>query len=148
MNPIVIFDLDGTLAIIDHRRHMVEGEKKDWQGFYKACVLDTVNEPVAAMFRMLKKEGYHVIIFSGRGGEVKPETEKWLLDNDLVPDILYMRPVNDYTPDQKLKERWLAELESNFGEGNVFCIFDDRQKVVDMWRSKGLVCLQVAEGKF
>jgi hypothetical protein len=25
---------------------------------------------------------------------------------------------------------------------------DDRQRVVDMWRSNGLTCLQVAEGNF
>ncbi len=27
-------------------------------------------------------------------------------------------------------------------------VMDDRQRVVDMWRSKGLKCLQVAPGDF
>jgi len=29
----VVFDLDGTLALTDHRAHFLEREKKDWRGF-------------------------------------------------------------------------------------------------------------------
>ena len=39
MTPLYIFDLDGTLALIDHRRHLVEGETKDWPAFFRACML-------------------------------------------------------------------------------------------------------------
>ena len=28
-----ICDIDGTLMNIDHRRHFVEGDKKDWKSF-------------------------------------------------------------------------------------------------------------------
>ena len=31
---------------------------------------------------------------------------------------------------------------------NVKFVLDDRNRVVDMWRSLGLKCLQVAEGNF
>ena len=31
---------------------------------------------------------------------------------------------------------------------DVFAVFDDRQQVVDMWRSNGLTCFQVADGDF
>ena len=30
----------------------------------------------------------------------------------------------------------------------LFCVADDRQKVVDMWREIGLTCFQVAPGDF
>jgi hypothetical protein len=33
-------------------------------------------------------------------------------------------------------------------EYNVLCTIDDRQRVVDMWRSIGLTCLQVDYGNF
>lgn len=36
----VIFDLDGTLCDITHRLHFIEGDNKDWDGFYKACPAD------------------------------------------------------------------------------------------------------------
>jgi hypothetical protein len=56
-----------------------------------------------------------------------------------------MRPEKDYTPDDALKHKWLMELG---GPDKIFCVFDDRQKVVDMWRSHGITCFQVAPGKF
>ena len=37
----IIFDMDGTLMNIEHRRHHVSGDKKDWQAFKNATVADT-----------------------------------------------------------------------------------------------------------
>lgn len=37
MKDVVIFDLDGTPALIEHRRHLVEGKHQDWTAFYAAC---------------------------------------------------------------------------------------------------------------
>lgn len=146
---IVILDLDGTLALIDHRRHFVQGKgskatKEDWANFYAACVDDKPNEPVIAVLRMMRIWGIEVVIFSGRGDEVREQTQIWLLDNEIPYDKLRMRPEGDYTPDEKLKEKWLEE----FDQSKILCVFDDRQKVVDMWRSKGLACFQVAPGDF
>ena len=31
---------------------------------------------------------------------------------------------------------------------DVFCVFDDRKKVVDMWRDLGLTCFEVEEAHF
>ena len=46
--PLYIFDLDGTLALIDHRRHFLDdqADPKRWQKFFAACVDDQPNEPV------------------------------------------------------------------------------------------------------
>ena len=63
---IVIFDLDGTLALIEHRRPLVEGDKKDWPGFFAACVDDEPNKPVIQTFRALQDHGHSMWIFSGR----------------------------------------------------------------------------------
>src|SRR5690554_5803596 len=44
----IVFDLDGTLALNEHRQHYVErpvGEK-DWRGFFAACDKDVPNTPV------------------------------------------------------------------------------------------------------
>ncbi len=66
MRPLTIFDLDGTLALIQHRRHFVEGDLKDWKAFYAACDTDEPNEPVIATMERLRHEGADVWIFSGR----------------------------------------------------------------------------------
>ena len=48
--------------------------------------------------------------------------------------------------DDDLKQNWLDSLFSN--KDDIFAVFDDRQKVVDMWRSNGLNVFQVADGNF
>ncbi len=79
----------------------------------------------------------------------KDVTKKWLDDNDVPFDILKMRPDNNqfkFMPDDDLKQNWLDSLFSN--KDDIFAVFDDRQKVVDMWRSNGLNVFQVADGNF
>ena len=69
MKPLYIFDLDGTLALIDHRRHFVEGPDKDWRSFFAACVDDAPNMPVIRTLQALRKSGAEVWIWSGRSDE-------------------------------------------------------------------------------
>jgi hypothetical protein len=165
-NKIIIFDLDGTLADIRHRRHFVEapgnptiamasGWKPDWDAFHKACVDDVPNKPIIILYWMIReyfidkltsftsaKAG--IEIWSGRDEVVRTETQKWLNDNNIIYHNLRMRPHGDHRPDVELKRQWLNEV----GKENVLMVFDDRQRLVDMWREEGLTCLQVAEGKF
>jgi len=67
----VIFDLDGTIALIDHRRHFVEGKNKDWDMFFKACVNDEPNKPVIEILNILSLKGYIIIIVSGRSADMR-----------------------------------------------------------------------------
>jgi len=57
-----------------------------------------------------------------------------------------MRKDNDFRPDEEIKK----EIYNNFikDDYNIFFVLDDRTKVVNMWRSLGLTCLQVADGNF
>lgn len=53
-----------------------------------------------------------------------------------------MRHLNDHRPDDVVKEEMLQQLRA---EGkDILFVIDDRQKVVDMWRRNGLICLQMA----
>lgn len=141
---VVIFDLDGTLADVQHRRHYVEGGKKNFNSFYRACVNDKPNLPVICVAQALHTTGYSIWIFSGRSDLVKSETENWLSSHDVPYSKLLMRKDGDYTPDDVLKWSW---MEPDWKD-RILCIYDDRKKVVDMWRSKGIPCFQVAEGNF
>ncbi len=58
-----------------------------------------------------------------------------------------MRKSGDYTPDDKLKYGWLADLEPP-ERNRVTAVFDDRDRMVKMWRDAGITCLQVAPGDF
>lgn len=153
MNKAVIFDLDGTLALIDQRRAKAARAdgKINWKVFFdpKNIQLDQPNIPVIEMFNLLKNAGHKMIIFSGRDSINKNATKDWLAKHDIEPDILRMRPEGSFTPDDKLKRDWLHELPGiGINIEDIVCIFDDRDKVVKMWRNEGLTCMQVAEGNF
>ena len=53
-----------------------------------------------------------------------------------------------YMPDDELKQHWLDDLFPGDIRDRIVAVFDDRQKVVDMWRKNGLTCMQVAPGDF
>ena len=145
----VIFDLDGTLALIDSRRELSlkDNGKIDWDVFFnpKMISLDDPNQPVIDMANILSKQGYTIYILSGRSDVTYQATIDWLNKYGVWFDNLIMRPQNHlYMKDSDLKQMWLDSI----GKDNVFAVFDDRQQVVDMWRDNGLTVFQVAQGDF
>ena len=62
-----------------------------------------------------------------------------------------MRPTGhpwQYMKDDLLKKGWLNDIFPGEKKDRILCVFDDRDKVVKMWRDEGLTCMQVAEGAF
>lgn len=148
---MIVFDLDGTLCDIEHRRHLVTKPRADWEAFYKACLLDSPKHAMLDLLHMVALgAGREVQIWSGRSELVREETLAWF--NKFAPWVvkvkipIRMRPLKDTTPDDVLKERWLDE---ELARGIVItAAVDDRNKVVAMWRRRGIVCLQCALGDF
>lgn len=150
MNPsIVIVDLDGTLALNQHRFHLINNEigKPDWEKYFLACDQDVLNIPVAETVRSLKEAGHKIHIFSARGKVAYDLTIEWLTKHSIAYDALTMREIGDFTPDEELKKQWLLSKYPKYAQ-DILCVFDDRDKVVDMWRALGLSCFQVAQGDF
>jgi hypothetical protein len=153
--PLYIFDLDGTLALIQHRRHFVENRANRWTEFYKACIGDAPNKPIIEIFQTLVEYGAEVRIWSGRSDEVRAETIAWLNQHvfmgafrpGCLPCDLTMRKAGNYTADDVLKATWFFSLPTE-DKLRLVAIFDDRDRVVNMWRSLGITCLQVAPGEF
>lgn len=150
----IICDLDGTLCDVAHRRHFVRREgKKDWQGFFAGMVDDIPNEWCGELLKKMSKD--HTIVYcSGRPDNWRPHTVEWLKKFDLFdfrnnanPDFhLYMRSRQDSRQDNIVKEIILDfEILTRF---TPYFMIDDRQQVVDMWRSRGYVCLQCDQGDF
>jgi hypothetical protein len=150
---VVIFDLDGTLALIDKRReHASRGSKMDWAKFFYPdnVWMDEPNEPVIALYRTLTAQGYECPIFSGRSDRMRETTLLWLrkhifgLGQGLKFDLT-MRVEGNFEKDADLKRKW---LHSRFHLDEIMFVVDDRDSVVDMWRDEGLSCFQVAKGDF
>jgi len=149
-NKWVIFDLDGTLALIDDRRAFSakSNGKIDWDKFFapENIQMDKPNHPVIVMAQTLKAQGFNIAIFSGRSIGTKDVTIDWLNQFYVPFDSITMRPLRSFKPDDTLKSDW---FDAKFPDkSDVLCVFDDRNKVVDMWRSKGLTCMHVAQGDF
>jgi hypothetical protein len=145
---IVIFDLDGTLALIDSRRELSikDNGKMDWDTFFnpKFISLDDPNTPVITMAKLLSSS-HRIWILSGRSDVTQDATLDWLRKHNVPFDHLQMRPQKHlYMADNDLKQMWLDSI----GKDNVAMVFDDRQQVVDMWRDNGLTTFQVADGDF
>jgi predicted kinase len=138
----IICDIDGTLADCRHRLHYVlPGAKRDCDAFFAGMANDVCIDPVADLIRAAHAR-YEVVLCSGRPEKYRPITMKWLYDNDVAFDALYMRPDDDTRPDHIVKMQILRGIREDGYEP--FIVIDDRQSVVDMWRDAGLVCLQAA----
>ena len=152
---VVIFDLDGTLADIEARRLLStkENGKIDWDTFFDPdnISLDLPNESVIEMARVLDAQGFTIVIFSGRSKATKDATAAWLDKHNVPFNIMKMRPTGHpwaFMSDDKLKKSWLDDIFPGDKKDRILCVFDDRTKVVNMWRESGLSCFQVAPGDF
>jgi len=151
----VIFDLDGTLANIEERRKLStkDNGKMDWDKFFdpENIKLDKPNPAVIKMAQVLAESGHMIAILSGRSKGTQLTTKSWLNRNNVPYHIIKMRPTSKewmYMPDDELKQHWLDDLFPGDIRDRIVAVFDDRQKVVDMWRKNGLTCMQVAPGDF
>tara|TARA_B100000497_G_C7612718_1_gene367942 strand:+ start:109 stop:579 length:471 start_codon:yes stop_codon:yes gene_type:complete len=151
----IIFDLDGTLADIDKRRSIskLPNGKMDWKTFFDPAniALDKPNHAVIKMAQTFNDQGFKIVIFSGRSKATKDATKDWLTQFDVPHHVLKMRPTGHpwtFMPDDKLKQHWLDEIFPGDQKDRILTVFDDRNKVVEMWRENDLSCFQVAPGDF
>ena len=142
-----VFDLDRTLANTDHREHLIAKKPAPtelWEKFFDAQIHDTPIWPVVHVARALM-EGYHLVeIWTGRPARYRSMTLDWITRHSLfVREVpLVMRADDDRTNDDRLKERWMME------RGTPHLVFEDRKRIVDMFRSHGVKVCQVDEGNF
>jgi len=136
---VVICDLDGTLSLFEKE----DKSKPHYRNPYNAstCDKDLLNEVVAGIIK-----DKCVILVSGREGKYREPTLKFLENNGINYFRLFMRKTGDNRKDSIVKQEIYENCIKN--SYDVEYVLDDRNQVVEMWRSLGLTCLQVAEGNF
>lgn len=139
----IICDIDGTLANIDHRRHFVEGNEKDWKSFNEHIFNDSVNKWCKLIIQSIWSTGIQIIFVSGRKENFRDITcnqvSKWL---DIFGFVLHMRANDDFRTDKELKkEIYEKSIAPSF---NIIFAIDDRKCIVDLWRSLGITTLDCA----
>jgi predicted kinase len=135
--PVIICDIDGTLAIINDRSPFDASK----------CEQDLINTPIAEIVKTYHQLGVKIILMSGRDENFRSPTTNWLSYNKIPYDELFMRKAGDQRKDSIVKKE-LFEAEIR-GKYFVKFVLDDRNQVVDLWRlDLGLPCLQVNYGDF
>lgn len=135
MNNAIIVDLDGTIA--------KKGDRDIYD--YSKVHLDTPIKPVVEIIRSLINDYdiYTDIIYvSGREEMCRKQTLDWIYLNVSNRSTawssvdLFMRPTGDNRCDTIIKrEIYDNHIKDKY---NVIAVFDDRPKVIRMWRSLGL----------
>lgn len=146
MTPLYIFDLDQTLSDMSHRLDLL-GE---WDIFYQACIDDDPIIQTIKLMDQLISHGSDVWVWTGRNESVRGLTEDWLERHTMLRSFdrtLKMRPMDNRQNDDILKRDWLNQLGET-DRKRLVCVFDDRNRVVRMWRKQGVTCMQVADGNY
>ena len=95
MKNTIIFDLDGTLAIIDERLKLSTkpNGKINWDIFFNPnnIKLDIPNKAVAKTAQLFYNDGYNIVIISGRSDKTFDATKNWLKEHKIFYNKLHMR---------------------------------------------------------
>ncbi len=142
--PAIICDIDGTLANVKHRIHLIvnpEG-KVDWPAWDALAHLDTPFAWCVELIRAMKARGTEIIFLTGRGDRCREATTAWLREyvgDWATREPLIMRDNKDFRKDTIYKtEAFEQQIAPHY---NVLFALDDRDSVADMWRELGITCL-------
>lgn len=139
-----IVDIDGTIAA----KRMGPGER-GWHEYHRVGEDEPKPRVIEVINRLVEDVSYGmpeplIIFVSGRKDSCRAQTRLWLqahVGRWTDACLLFMRDSKDNRADDIVKNEIFEEaIAPNF---NVLATFDDRQRVVDMWRAKGITCFQV-----
>jgi predicted kinase len=137
---VVICDIDGTVALRNGRSPYDLTKVSE----------DTFDPRMNGLLCDLMSDGLKVIFVSGRDGteQCVKDTKHWIQENigDSNDWDIIFRQDGDHRNDAIVKEEIYEQYIKD--KYNVVCVFDDRDRVVKMWRDKGLLCCQVYYGDF
>jgi predicted kinase len=143
---IIICDIDGTIADLTHRLHYVKGDTKDWDSFFAYVISDAFRFDIWR--QVIEDAGTHnaeVIFVSGRSDITRQATTDWLRSHTGLNDFkLIMRQSWDRRDDTVVKREMYDKYLSRM---RVVRVYDDRPRVIRMWRDLGLDVVDVGTGE-
>ncbi len=149
----IIVDLDGTLYNSTARNHLAQSGQ--WDDFHRASSTDKPNYEVLQLVNLLSlHEKTIVLAVTGRDDRYRDITNSWINRNSAMIDFVLMRPEGDRRSDTVVKielvSQWLEDFGSRMGveKQDIAFALEDRDKMVDAWRSWGIPCWQVRAGSY
>ena len=140
----IIIDIDNTLSIANDRFKLGEKEngKLDWDIVHSPenLIQDKPNLPMIELAKNYKENGFEVIILTGRPESTRKVTKEWLQKYNIPYDVLYMRSWENNFLKAPIFKRKIYETEI---KENVFCAYDDDQRIIDVWVDLGITSFKV-----
>lgn len=145
----IILDRDGTLASVKYIAP-VTGDNDAWRQYNAAMIFDAPVPRVQRFAQLCYAIGFCIIVVSGRmEGDYPGDRRRlflmddWLWKHDIPRDALFMREGGDTRLDSIVKaEIYEQKIEPYW---DVVAVVDDRQAVINMWKSKGLKVIAVTD---
>lgn len=149
MKNIIVVDIDGTIADMEHRLRHIKKPHPDWVSFHDARELekDKPIQEVIEMLDTLADSDYQVVFCTGRSELCREATFNWLVRHTSFGGAqLVMRAAGDFRPDTLVKPEILKA--AGYTPDRVAFILEDRTSVVKKWRELGYKCFQVVDGDY
>jgi predicted kinase len=143
---IVICDIDGTIADLTHRLHHVKDGNRNWDAFFAEVSGDGFREDVwRDVVRDAEENDAQIIFLSGRSDVCRGNTEGWLMGRCRLRSepIVLMRREFDRRPDTEVKR---DIFDWHFKGYKIVRVYDDRPRLVSMWREMGLDVVDCGNG--
>jgi len=135
--PLVVVDIDGVVADVSHRLHLLDGHPRRWEDFFAAAATDPPLAEGVALVRGLPAE-HGLCWLTGRPERNRELTERWLIEQGLPDRPLLMRADRDHRPAREAKRAHLRALRRTH---RIALVVDDDPAVVEMVRTEGLTPL-------
>ena len=139
--PAWIFDVDGTLVNVDpilnillNKDRSSESFKKNYDEFHKASINCEPNQEVVNMALGIRNN-LDIIVVTARKEKYRALTARWLKNNDVQHDALFMRQDDDNREDYEVKKDILEHIKEYW---DVRHAVDDHPGIIKLWEENGI----------
>jgi FMN phosphatase YigB (HAD superfamily) len=144
--PAWIFDVDGTLVDVDPILNILLGQdrssesfKKNYDDFHKASISCDPHKDVVDMVWQVCNE-LDIIIVTARKEKYRALTARWLKNNNVPHDALFMRQDDDHREDHEVKKDILEHINVYW---DVKHAVDDNPSIIKLWEDNGITTTKI-----
>jgi hypothetical protein len=124
--PLAVIDIDGVVADVRHRLHLIEDRPKRWDDFFRLAADDPPLAVGVDLVTELAAE-HDVVWLTGRPERNRRLTERWLAAQGLPDRPLLMRSDRDFRPSRLTKREELRRLRRT---REIAIVVDDDPEVI------------------
>lgn len=140
----IIIDIDNTLSLGNKRFKLAEkpNGKTDWDIAHNPELVkqDEPNFPMVDLAKRYKRDGFKIIILTGRPDSIQEATEFWLDKYGVEYDELYMRTKREHYIKASTFKKTIYEM---YIKDDIICAYDDDEEIIQMWNSLGIPAFKV-----